>query len=60
MIRPDQYKVAQHLIDNPGDIIQLNMGLGKVSISCDHCQAVTFNVSHFYYECYQLGSFRLG
>ena len=30
-IRPDQYKVAQHLIDNPGDVIQLNMGLGKVS-----------------------------
>lgn len=31
MIRQDQYKVAQHLINNPGDIIQLNMGLGKVS-----------------------------
>ena len=30
-IRQDQYKVAQHLIDNPGDVVQLNMGLGKVS-----------------------------
>ena len=31
-IRQEQYKVAQHLIGNPGDVIQLNMGLGKVSI----------------------------
>ena len=33
-IRQEQYKVAQHLIDNPGNVIQLNMGLGKVSLCC--------------------------
>jgi hypothetical protein len=31
-IRPEQYKVAQHLIDNPGHIVQLNMGLGKTRV----------------------------
>ncbi|KAL7553023.1 hypothetical protein ACHAWF_016264 [Thalassiosira exigua] len=31
-IRQEQYKVAQHLIDHPGDIIQLNMGLGKTRV----------------------------
>lgn len=31
MIRQEQYKVAKHLIHNPGHILQLNMGLGKVS-----------------------------
>lgn len=31
-IRQEQYHVAQHLIDNPGDVIQLNMGAGKVSL----------------------------
>ena len=31
MIRQEQYKVAKHLIDNPGHVLQLNMGLGKVS-----------------------------
>lgn len=30
MIRQEQHKVADHLISNPGDVIQLNMGLGKV------------------------------
>lgn len=27
-IRQEQYKVAQHLIDHPGDVMQLNMGAG--------------------------------
>ena len=31
-IRPQQYKVAKHLIDHPGDIVQLNMGLGKTRV----------------------------
>jgi len=31
-IRQEQYKVAQHLIDHPGDAIQLNMGLGKTRV----------------------------
>jgi len=31
-IRQEQYKVAKHLIDNPGNIIQLNMGLGKTRV----------------------------
>ncbi len=31
-IRPTQYKVAQHLINNPGAIIQLNMGEGKTRV----------------------------
>jgi len=46
-IRPDQYKVAQHLIDNPGDVIQLNMGLGKVSFKItslrSYCCFVSFS-----------------
>lgn len=33
MIRQEQYKVAKHLIDNKGDVVQLNMGRGKVSVS---------------------------
>ena len=32
MIRQEQYKVAKHLIDHPGHILQLNMGLGKVRL----------------------------
>ena len=32
MIRQEQYKVAKHLIDNPGNVIQLNMGLGKTRV----------------------------
>ncbi|KAL3804145.1 hypothetical protein HJC23_013664 [Cyclotella cryptica] len=31
-IRQDQYMVAKHLIENPGHIIQLNMGLGKTRV----------------------------
>ncbi|KAI8807157.1 hypothetical protein BJ742DRAFT_739966 [Cladochytrium replicatum] len=31
-IRPEQYSIAQHLIDNPGAITQLNMGLGKTRV----------------------------
>ena len=46
-IRQDQYKVAQHLIDNPGDVIQLNMGLGKVSFKItslrSYCCFVSFS-----------------
>ena len=30
MIRQEQYKVAHHLIYHPGNVLQLNMGLGKV------------------------------
>jgi len=45
-IRQDQYKVAQHLIDNPGDFIQLNMGLGKVSFMSLHCNFVTHSFSN--------------
>ncbi|KAL7472894.1 hypothetical protein ACHAXS_014340 [Conticribra weissflogii] len=32
-IRQVQYKVAQHLIDHPGDVMQLNMGTGKLLIT---------------------------
>jgi hypothetical protein len=46
-IRPDQYKVVQHLIDNPGDVVQLNMGLGKVSFKItslrSYCCFVSFS-----------------
>ena len=45
-IRQDQYKVAQHLIDNPGDVIQLNMGLGKVSFMSLYCIFVTHSFSN--------------
>ena len=31
-IRPDQYTVARHLMDNPGAICQLNMGEGKTRV----------------------------
>ena len=31
-IRPEQYQLAQHLLDNPGSISQLNMGLGKTRV----------------------------
>ena len=31
-IRQEQVKVVQHLINNPGHVIQLNMGLGKTRI----------------------------
>ena len=31
-IRPEQYKVAHHLIQNSGDAVQLNMGLGKTRV----------------------------
>lgn len=31
-IRPDQAEVARHMIDNPGDIVQLNMGEGKTRV----------------------------
>lgn len=31
-IRPEQYSVTRHLIENPGDIVQLNMGLGKTRV----------------------------
>lgn len=31
-IRPEQSFIAQHLIDNPGSIAQLNMGLGKTQV----------------------------
>ncbi len=31
-IRPVQHTVAQHLIDNPGAICQLNMGEGKTRV----------------------------
>ena len=31
-IRPEQFAVAQHLIKNPGDVMQLNMGLGKTRV----------------------------
>jgi Protein of unknown function (DUF3638) len=32
-IRPEQFVVARHLLNHPGHIVQLNMGLGKVSTS---------------------------
>eukprot|EP00956_Cyclotella_meneghiniana_P007278 scaffold9913_cov36-Cyclotella_meneghiniana.AAC.17 len=32
MIRQEQYKVANHLIENPGNVLQLNMGLGKTRV----------------------------
>jgi hypothetical protein len=31
-IRPEQYEVANHLINNNGHVIQLNMGLGKTRV----------------------------
>lgn len=31
-IRPAQYDVALHLIENPGEVIQLNMGEGKTRV----------------------------
>lgn len=31
-IRPSQYWVAAHLLDNPGHIVQLNMGEGKTRV----------------------------
>jgi len=31
-IRPEQFAVAQHLMNHPGDIMQLNMGCGKTRI----------------------------
>ena len=31
-IRPAQHLVAQHLIRNPGAIVQLNMGEGKTRV----------------------------
>jgi Protein of unknown function (DUF3638) len=31
-IRPEQALIAQHLIESPGDIMQLNMGLGKTRV----------------------------
>jgi len=31
-IRPIQYTVAKHIIDNPGSILQLNMGEGKTRV----------------------------
>ena len=45
-IRQDQYKVAQHLIDNPGDVIQLNMGLGKVSFKITSLYSYILFLSH--------------
>lgn len=31
-IRPNQYLIAQHLLSNPGEIAQLNMGEGKTRV----------------------------
>ena len=31
-IRPAQYAIAQAVIDNPGAVVQLNMGLGKTRV----------------------------
>lgn len=31
-IRPAQHRVAEHLISNPGSIVQLNMGEGKTRV----------------------------
>ena len=31
-IRPEQYVIAKHMIDSPGKITQLNMGLGKTRV----------------------------
>jgi len=31
-IRPVQYKVAEHLLGNPGSLVQLNMGQGKTRV----------------------------
>lgn len=31
-IRPEQYVVTNHLMANPGNIVQLNMGLGKTRV----------------------------
>jgi hypothetical protein len=31
-IRPAQYDIAQHLLANPGAIMQLNMGEGKTRV----------------------------
>ncbi len=31
-IRPEQYLVAKHLLENPGNLIQLNMGCGKTRV----------------------------
>jgi hypothetical protein len=31
-IRPEQYEVANHLMNNNGNVIQLNMGLGKTRV----------------------------
>ena len=31
-IRPEQYEVANHLINNNGQVVQLNMGLGKTRV----------------------------
>jgi hypothetical protein len=33
-IRPEQFVIARHLLNHPGHIVQLNMGLGKVSTRC--------------------------
>jgi hypothetical protein len=33
MIRPEQFDLAMHLLDNPGSISQMNMGLGKTRVS---------------------------
>ncbi len=32
-IRPAQYAIAQAVIDNPGAVVQLNMGLGKTRVT---------------------------
>lgn len=45
-IRQEQYKVAQHLIDNPGDVIQLNMGLGKVSNCINRFLSYLYVLTH--------------
>lgn len=31
-IRPAQHRIAEHLISNPGAIVQLNMGEGKTRV----------------------------
>lgn len=33
-IRPEQYALARHLIDNPGDVVQLNLGSAKLVLFC--------------------------
>lgn len=37
-VLPEQFMIAQQLQRNPGSVIQLNMGLGKVRLICSlHC-----------------------